>query len=426
MYINKMVYYKKDSIAIREFIDKNAANIQSPKISFSSGPRTFIDKLKKKIDVALRNSSKPFFTLVSPSEFGTDFEKSANYSYISREVRDAFAPINKFKKTIQIRIGTRTFKIRFVLPATSSNLRMYSDACDIYARRMYIWLYIANSFAHNECSKEIDIFLYLSDEKKVLPDVGGDTIDRIHVNTAFTTSCAPTTEINIYRSEEWFKVLIHESFHCFGFDFSHHSSINREVASEILKQIPIATEILIYETYSEIWAEIMNVVITVSIENHGTQLSFVSMVEGMLNKELFFSLFQCAKILDHFGMNYEDFYKEEEKGVGIFGFKFDGGKRKQYREKTSVFSYYFLKTILLFHCNGFLEWSLENSGETVEFKSPETNVRKFSDTLILAKYRDPAFVAVLTQMKTKFFTRKVSKNNMLIYNTMRMTANEIV
>jgi hypothetical protein len=406
-----MVYYKKDSVAIRQFIDQNAAKIQIPPFSFTPKSRTFIDKIKKKIDVAVRTSSKPFFTLISPGEFGSDFEKSTNYSYICKEVRTAFAPINKYKKTIEIRIGSRTFKIRFVLPATSSNMRMYSDACDIFARRIYIWLYIASSFARTECSKEIDIFLYLSEERKSLPTVSCETIDRIHVNTAFTTPCAPKTEINIYRDEEWFKVLIHESFHCFGFDFSEHSSINAQVASEILKKFQIASEILIYETYSEIWAEIMNVIITVSIETHGTHLSFGSMVESMLNKELFFSLFQCTKILDHFGMKYEDLYRE---GVG--------GKR--YREKTSVFSYYFLKTILLFRCNEFLEWSIENNGETIEFKNPETNVRKFTDALILSKYNDPMFVECLSQMNMRFFKRKA--RNTMIYNTLRMTANEIV
>jgi len=408
-----MVYYKKDSVVIRQFIDQNAAKIQIPPFSFMPKSRTFIDKIKKKIDAAVRASSKPFFTLISPGEFGSDFEKSTNYSYICREVRTAFAPINKYKKTIEIRIGTRTFKIRFVLPATSSNMRMYSDACDIFARRMYIWLYIASSLARTECSKEIDIFLYLSEERKSLPTVSCETIDRIHVNTAFTTPCAPKTEINIYRDEEWFKVLIHESFHCFGFDFSEHSSINAQVAAEILKKFQIASEILIYETYSEIWAEIMNVIITVSIETHGTHLSFGSIVESMLNKELFFSLFQCAKILDHFGMKYEDLYTKE-KGMG----------GKQYREKTSVFSYYFLKTILLFRCNEFLEWSIENNGETIEFKNPETNVRKFADALILSKYNDPMFVECLSQMNARFFKRKA--RNTMIYNTLRMTANEIV
>lgn len=415
-----MVYYKKDSVDIREFIDQNAAKIQTPKITFSIKASAFVDKFKKLVYDAIRKSAKPFFTLVSPGAISTDFEKSKNYSYICKEVRDTFTPINKYNKTILIRIGERKFTIRFVLPVTTSDPRVYSNACDIYARRIYVWLYIANEFARNECSKEIDIFLYLSDNKKVLPDVCGDIIDRHHVNTAFTTSCAPTTEINIFRSEEWFKVLIHESFHCFGFDFSEHTSLNNQIAADILKVFHIDAKIMLYETYSEIWAEIMNVVITVSIENHGRQMSFVSLIEHMLEKELFFSLFQCAKILDHFGMEYEDLYAEKQ-DVGFFGI---GGKK--YREKTAVFSYYFLKMMLLFNCNEFLEWSLENSGETLEFKNPETNVRKFADAFIFAKYRDPQMIACLKHMRTRFFNKKHAANKSFIYNTMRMTANEIV
>jgi hypothetical protein len=415
-----MVYYKKDSVAIRDFIDQNATKIQTPRIAFSSNVISFIDKLKKLVDDAIRKSAKPFFTLVSPGAISTDFEKSKNYSYICKEVRDTFTPINKYNKTIQIKIGERKFTIRFVLPVTTSDPRVYSNACDIYARRIYVWLYIANEFARNECSKEIDIFLYLSDAKKVLPDVCSDTIDRHHVNTAFTTSCAPTTEINIFRSEEWFKVLIHESFHCFGFDFSEYSSLNDQIAADVLKVFPIDAEIILYETYSEIWAEITNVVITVFIENHGKQMSFVSLVENMLEKEMFFSLFQCAKILDHFGMEYADLYAETPR-VSFFGI---GGKK--YREKTAVFSYYFLKIMLLFNCNAFLEWSLKNSGETLEFKNPETNVRKFADALIFAKYRDPAFILCLKHMKDRFFKRKPAAKKSFIYNTMRMTANEIV
>jgi hypothetical protein len=83
-----------------------------------------------------------------------------------------------------------------------------------------------------------------------------------------------------------------------------------------------------------------------------------------------------------------------------------------------------LKTILFFRCNEFLEWSIENNGETIEFKNPETNVRKFADALILSKYNDPMFVECLSQMNARFFKRKA--RNTMIYNTLRMTANEIV
>jgi hypothetical protein len=419
-----MVNYKKDSIVIRQFIQENKSKVQPPKIVFSDKSRKFIDQIHKNINDAFRKSSTPFFKLVSPSAIGKDFEKSENYSYICKDVISAFASVNKYKKTIEMRIGTRVFKIRFVLPIplVATDMRVYSEAVDIYARRIYVWLYLANTFASNECSKEIDIFLYLTNEVKVLPDLCGDAIDRIHVNTAFTTPCAPKTEINVFRCEEWFKVFIHETFHCLGLDFSNYESINNIAGAEILKQIPIDAKILLYETYSEIWAEIFNTIITVSIETHGKHISFVSLIENMLDNELFFSEFQCAKILDHFKLDYEDLYKQEPDTI----FSFNGGKKTRYKEKTAVFSYFFLKTILLLNCNKFLEWSLDKNGETVMFKNPETNIRKFSDDLILSKYNDPVFVANLKQMKTLFFMRRHSGKKAFIYNTLRMTANEIV
>jgi len=416
-----MVYYKKDSVILRDFIDKNSVKVSMPRIVLSPQPRQFISKVHGLIGDAFKKSSTPFFKLVSAGSFGKDFEKSENYSYICSEVRKTFDPVNKYKKTIEIRIGKRLFRVYFVLPVpmNPSDARVYSDACDIYARRIYVWLYVANEFACNECSKELDIFLYLSDEKKMLPDVCGDAIERIHVNTAFTTSCAEKTEINIFRNEEWFKVLIHESFHCLGMDFSNYEEVNALISKEIKKKIPIDAKILAYETYSEIWAEILNVIITVSIETHGKHMSVVSLVEGMLEKELFFSMFQCAKLLDHFKLDYKDLYSEDQTSI----FSFSGGKRKRYQEKTAAFSYFFMKTILLFNCNMFLEWTIARNGQSILFKDPEKNARVFIDDLILAKYNDPMFVGCMDKMRATFYKR--SGNN-FIYKTLRMTANEIV
>ena len=202
-------------------------------------------------------------------------------------------------------------------------------------------------------------------------------------------------------------------------DFSNYEEVNALISKEIKKKIPIGAKILAYETYSEIWAEILNVIITVSIETHGKHMSVVSLVEGMLEKELFFSMFQCAKILDHFKLDYKDLYSEEQTSI----FSFGGGKRKRYQEKTAAFSYFFMKTILLFNCNMFLEWSIARNGQSILFKDPEKNARAFVDDLILSKYNDPVFVECMDKMKATFYKR--SGNN-FIYKTLRMTANEIV
>jgi hypothetical protein len=153
-------------------------------------------------------------------------------------------------------------------------------------------------------------------------------------------------------------------------------------------------------------------------------MSTVSLVEGMLEKELFFSMFQCAKILDHFKMDYKDLYSEEQTSI----FSFSGGKRKRYQEKTAAFSYFFMKTILLFNCNMFLEWSIVKNGKSILFKNPKQNARAFVDDLILSKYNDPVFVECMDKIKATFFNaqRSTRSGHNFIYKTLRMTANEIV
>ena len=56
--------------------------------------------------------------------------------------------------------------------------------------------------------------------KKKLPENDYEILSPTHCNSAVTTSCIRNGEICIYRKEEFLKVLIHESFHIFGLDFS--------------------------------------------------------------------------------------------------------------------------------------------------------------------------------------------------------------
>jgi hypothetical protein len=411
-----MVYYKKDSVMIREFIEKNRSLISTPKIIFSQKSRTIINKIQDLIKTAFKESSVQFFKLLSPGAFGVDFEKSPDYSYICADVRHVFEKQNKYKKTIEMRITNRTYKIRFVLPVplTPSDERVYSNAIDIYARRMYIWLYVANHFMQNNTiATDTDIFLYLTDEKKIIPELCCDPIDRINVNSGFTGRPDQKMEINIFRNEEWFKVFIHETFHSMGFDFSNFQSENDIVGKEILKKFHINANVLLYETYSELWAEIINVIITIYIETHGKQMSFISLVEDMLETEMFFSLFQCAKIFDHFKINYEDLFTS------------DNEKASRYKEKTSVFCYYVLKTILLFNCNMFVEWVLDNNNNSIAFTKPDKNIRKFANELIFTKYNDPELIECFSKMEYAFF-RKKNKKKDFVFKTLRMTANEIV
>ena len=102
--------------------------------------------------------------------------------------------------------------------------------------------------------------VYFIDLKKTLPRKHDDPIDQIHVNTAFTTTCQPHTNVHIFREEEWYRALIHESFHNLGLDFILMDSKFKKIAEDRIRAIfPVTiTELRFYETYCEMWGEIMN------------------------------------------------------------------------------------------------------------------------------------------------------------------------
>jgi hypothetical protein len=63
----------------------------------------------------------------------------------------------------------------------------------------------------------------------------------------------------LYRMEEWFKVFIHETFHCLGLDFSGMNVSNSN--KQILQLFPGCSrdmDVRVYETYCEIWAETLD------------------------------------------------------------------------------------------------------------------------------------------------------------------------
>ena len=51
-------------------------------------------------------------------------------------------------------------------------------------------------------------------------------LDQDNCNTAVTYACAIKGECLIYRKEEWFKVLIHETMHALCLDFSGFTYTN--------------------------------------------------------------------------------------------------------------------------------------------------------------------------------------------------------
>ena len=173
------------------------------------------------------------------------------------------------------------------------------------------------------------------------------------------------------------------------------------------------TEILINECYVELWAVILNTIICAHNIN---PKNILCTIRYLLSIEKLFSCFQCAKILCFFGFkNFDDFFN-------INGWREEELGNSPYRQTTSVFSYYILKSAILFNLTMFLDFckSGKLTKDLITFKQTEENLNNFFD-IIVNCLSDEDY-----QNNVNFYMELIKNNNdnSFIFNTLRMTAIE--
>lgn len=337
----------------------------------------------------------------SPIQGGGDFPKSYNYSYTPKSIRTHLENSHTQLATYQFSIRSQTILLHIVYPFSENQMNQNISAQKTQAffesclHKIYLWLFVASFYLEpDSCSQNLQIHLYLTDADKVLPDTQ-QPMQQDHVNTAFTTSCQPSTVINIYREEEWFKVLIHESFHCFGFDFSHDENLTRFSQQEIHALFPLNIEVLLYETYCEINAEILNVLFTVYWEK-GSE----NQVYDSLYRESIFSCFQCIKVLQYHKIKWDQLFQPGT----------------VYHENTNIFCYYVLKAMYMMNLSDYMNWFYEKNKGSFSFVRTQQNMKDFIDVL-----KNPSVPVTedMHRMETWFSQQK--KQDDLLFQTMRMT-----
>jgi hypothetical protein len=406
-----------DSTKLIQFIKK--FHIKSTKLSPTS--KIMISDIINIMENAI--SSSTFSYKSNILKLLMDFPKGESYDYITPEIMEDFENILKIGKHYSFSIGIRTFNIYIIKPSDNDNEKKIYHTFDKMIHKIYVWLFVCNHYANSQCSPIIDIYIYLTNHKKVLPsldtslhtslDGPHNSIDRHNANTAFTLACPHSkNEIYIYRFEEWFKVLIHESFHSFGLDFAR---MPQEIVNKKMFSIfPIKCDLRFYETYCEIWAEIINVIF-ISVNSYSSNETKINMnkliknIENHLYFEQIFSLFQCVKVLDFYGLTYTDILQKSNK--------------IQYKEKTPVFSYYILKSIVMFYYNDFIEWCYIHNNKSLEFTKTQNNINKFFE-FIISKYKSDEYMFSISIFENWFSNQNENDNNTFILNTLRMSVFE--
>ena len=221
-------------------------------------------------------------------------------------------------------------------------------------------------------------------------DNANDIIGPINVNSGSTL---PGEYVNIWRVEEFEKVLIHEIQHYYGCDF-HSSDPNYYLIKNVIeKHFDIDGDDKVNESYNEALAHIIAMVYFSKI--HKIQL------QDVYHHELYFLIFQTAKIIEYFdGKKYELVFRSEKGHIII-------------NQRTSVLSYYLIKTLFMFYINYTTKFINQISMQCNDKRSIEI-LSKFIEIIIqdrsIGKYITPLIRLI-----------KKNKSDKFIYKTMRMT-----
>ena len=341
--------------------------------------------------------------------------KNFNSKSFPNEIRKSIDDMSNLVISYTFSLFNRNIKVLFVVEK-QEDIELYNK----YVDAIVMWLHILNEYASPRCSKTLTVYLYLTKLEKKLPNTSISILDENNVNTAFTTTCPVDSEIIVFRREEWFKVFIHETFHNFALDFSDMN--NFECHNHILSIFPVKSQVNLFESYTEFWAEIINTLFCsfFSLKNKNNVHEFMKNAEYLINFERTYSFFQLVKTLDFMGLRYIDLYSKSEHSSML--------RDNLYKENTNVLAYYVIKTILLNNYQTFLSWCKNNNLSLLQFKKTIPNQRSFC-LFIEKNYKTKIMLESINSSEFflqlfKGYNRTKQVNYLL--NNMRMTICELV
>lgn len=378
---NIYIYMKltNDSQILLDFIKNCKINNER----FSNKSQNFFKNILRTI-YKKYNSYKP----IVYHEDADEMMPSRIEKYIENQIQSYYSIVD---------LKNRKYKIIFYFENKQTEKKL-----NIYFFKVYLLLHVLNSYSTNtEISHNVVLQIFMSEHKKYLPK-NKIPLDEEHVNSAYTRTCTQSTEICVFRKEEWFKVLIHELFHNMGLDFAcmNHTDADKLIFNLIkLKK----NDIRLYESYTECWANILN---TVFLAFFDTKIKknydiMLAKIEKMTQNEICFALFQLKKVLNHYNLKYNEIYKANN----------------NYKENTHVISYYMIKLIFLYNKNKFIEWN-HSHNSYIQFTQTQENIIELCK-FIYSLYDQSCFIEDIEE-----FSKKTS-NNQLINKSMRMTVYEM-
>ena len=377
-------------------------------LPLSSGSLSVLSGVEAKISRALTKADRLMMASVRRTAVAVHRSRSPSDSgqFLPRPLASYISSKTKYHIVYAARwsAGGVEHRARLHIAVYSSHELADNVPFDSMARKMLSWLIVCSETNPSSCARDVDVFLLRAPHLKMLPASSATTLGPINVNSGYATACARTGEIVVYRTEEWFKVFVHECFHAYGLDAGAGSPGLRDLSRALF---PVEASHAIDEAYTETWARIVNVIYCAQ----GVPvLERSRALREMLGVERMFASVQGAKILEHQGTNYACLRDA------------NAGAACGYAEDTNVLSYYVLSGALINDMNGFLRWCAAYAPGYLRFPSRPKAVRSFGELLVRAVRRE-RFVETMSSV-SGWPGRRTTDAKKYLGSTLRMSAIE--
>ena len=235
-----------------------------------------------------------------------------NSKFIDKKISEK---IKQCKNKYSLNYKYKKWKIEINIFTKGEDNNLIKLFNNILFRIILIIMFIENTSK----PKDLILNIYLTDEEKNIHYCKKEILGPLHSNSGLTDGIS----ITIFRKEELLKLVIHELIHFYNIDIKTRNIFCKECYTNMFN---VESNIIINESFVETWTTLLNLLF---ISNTLQEFN------DLLEKEVLFSLEQVAKILVNYNFDsYEDFLKQKK-------------SKKTIKQKTSVFSYYIVKSIFL-------------------------------------------------------------------------------
>jgi len=284
---------------------------------------------------------------------------------------------------------------------------------DLIVEKMLLVLQLIIAISNNDLRNGQHVTFFLTPFQKKL-NSNSNILGAKNANSGFTYPYLKNGVTFIYRKEEFFKVFIHESIHYYGIDkalhkdFSNDAKYNKFINSFNIRPQDIA-KIGINEALTEYWTFIIYI-IAQSYKKSIALANFIYEFENSYKLELLHIIFQVVKILNYNKLTYSEFLTKYS---------------NQYKETSHIFSYYIVKTLLVYNHSDLLKSAIFDinfsSSLNIALKSDPNSINTFFIKLLSYVY-DSRFINIINKVSayTKTNARSIYKQKIISSNLMMM------